>query len=305
MALLGLVLDSVQPDLLIEEQVAAEMGARLVRWDGADAQLADADFVVHVRTRVTADLIARLTKCRAIGRYGVGLDTVDTAAAAQRGIAVVRVPEYATLEVAEHALTLGLAVARGIGSMGTVHPRDAWNLLQASPRIGLEGPIGVLGFGNIGQQVSRLWSSLGFQVLVTCRDTAPISQHPEYERVELGQLLRRCELVTLHVALTAATEHMIGRDQLSLMTADAILVNTARGGLVDSTALLDALQGHQIRGAGLDVLETDGVDWWAKFAAGGLNVVLTPHIAWYSPRSIDRLRREVVQLTVRAATGPS
>jgi D-3-phosphoglycerate dehydrogenase len=298
--LTGLVLDSLQEDLDVEEEVARQLSARLERWDGTREALAHADFVLHVRTHIDSDLIGSLIRCRAIGRYGSGLDTVDMVAAGRRGIEVVGVPDYATQEVAQHALALGLAVARGAGLRNVISLSDGWDFLRAAPKIGLDGPIGIVGFGRIGQAVSRLWRVLGFEVLVASRRTEQIAQHG-YRQVALDRLYSDCELISLHCALVPETQHMIGRAELGLMRADGILVNTARGSLIDSAALADALKTRQIRGAGLDVFEDNVASGWHVFAGQGLNVVLTPHIAWYSPGSLARLKRDAVSRTIEAA----
>jgi len=177
---------------------------------------------------------------------------------------------------------------------------DRWDFLTAAPKIGLDGPIGIVGFGRIGQAASRLWRALGFELLVASRRTEQIAQHG-YRQVSLGRLFSDCELISLHCALVPETEHMIGRAELGVMRADGILVNTARGSLVDSAALAEALKVRRIRGAGLDVFEESVASGWNIFGGQGLNVVLTPHIAWYSPASLARLKRDAVVRTIEAA----
>lgn len=295
----GLVLDSLLPDLDVEREVAADFGADIGFWSGAEPELADADFVLHVRTRVDGTLMRKLTRCRAIGRYGTGLDSVDLEAADACGMAVVGVPDYATKEVAQHAVALALAVARGQGAYRAISPKESWARLPKPPALGLEGPVGIVGYGRIGQEAARLFRGLGVDVLVASRRQADIEEDGIAKPASLGQLLAETEVVSLHTALVPETRHMIGEAALRAMRPDAILVNTARGALVDSAALLAALRDERIRGAGLDVFEADGdIDWWSVFGSSGLNVVLTPHIAWYSSRSVGVLRREAVIRTI-------
>ncbi len=298
----GLVLDSLVPDIELEAEAAARLGAQLVRWDGTDEQLADAAFVLHVRTRVDEALLARLPRLRAIGRFGTGLDSVDLDAAARHGIPVIGVPDYCSREVAQHAVALALAVARGVASLGPLAPATAWDGLLRAPALGAEGPVGIVGFGAIGAAAAGMFAGLGFDVLVhTRRGDVDLAAHG-YEAATLDELLTRCEIVSLHSALDAGTRHMIGREQLALMGPAAILVNTSRAGLVDPAALVHALDEGRLRGAGLDAFEgEDGATLWELLGDRRLNVVTTPHIAWCSPRSLARLRTEAVTRTVEAA----
>ena len=300
----GLVLDSLQPDLDVERRVAAEHGARIERWDGNPKDLSTADLVLHVRTKVDRPLIDLMSACRAIGRFGTGLDTVDREAASERGIAVVRVPDYGTREVALHAVALTLSVARGIASLRETEPAAAWERLRTVPRIGLDGPIGVVGFGAIGQAATQMFKGLGLDVLVATGREDVDFERLQLVRESLDALLEKSEAVSLHTALADETKHLIGTEQIARMRRDAILVNTARAGLVDAAALIAALEEGQLRGVGLDAFEgEDGQALQAGLAGRELNVVTTPHIAWYSPASMERLRREAVARTIDAAKG--
>jgi D-3-phosphoglycerate dehydrogenase len=299
--LTGLVLDSVAADLEVEREEAERVGATVDWWAGDDASLASADFVLHVRRRVDAELIARLTSCRAIGRYGTGLDSVELDAARARGIPVVGISDYATDEVADHALALALAVARGVAlpwdGLG-----DVWRRLGDAPALGLMGPIGVVGGGAIGMAVADRFAALGHDVLVASRRPLAAGVAPAVRRASIDELLAAAEVVSLHVALTPETRGMIGPRELGLMRPDAILVNTARAGLVDGPALVEALRTGRLRGAGLDAFEgDDGAALWTALHGSELNVVLTPHIGWYSPASAWRLRTLAVRDTVAAA----
>lgn len=301
----GLILDSLLPEIDAEVGIALRHGAILSRWAGSDEDLADADFILHVRTVVDAGMISRLTRCAAIGRFGTGLDTVDVAAAAGRDITVVRVPDYATHEVAQHAVALALGVARGLGTFSRIHPRDAWSHLSSTPRLGIRGPVGIVGFGQIGRHVAALFQGLDLEVRVATRDRVALVGSGLLHQ-QLDQLVAECEVVSLHTALVPETRHLMSMERLRRMRSDAILVNTGRGPLVDSRALVEALTEGVIRGAGLDVYEADGdVDWWEVFRGLPVNVLLTPHIAWYSPDSLARLREEAVRRTVEAARRPA
>ncbi|MDP9225797.1 MAG: C-terminal binding protein [Actinomycetota bacterium] len=296
----GLILDSLVRDIDEELKAARVAGdCSLDRWSGSNDELANADFVLHVKTVIDAAMIDRLTRCRAIGRFGTGLDTVDAVAAAARGIVVVGVPDYATAEVAQHAVALALAVARGLGRLTTTHPKEAWSLLLGSA-VDLTGPVGIVGFGAIGRRAAELFAGLGFEVIVSTRQVDFVEK-AGLTACPIDELLERAQIVSLHTALVPETRKLINSERLRRMRPDAILVNTARGALVESMALIEALRHGRIFGAGLDVYEPGDVDWWELLRSSKLNVVLTPHVAWYAPSSIKRLRANAVNRTIDAA----
>ncbi|MCA9936102.1 MAG: hydroxyacid dehydrogenase [Ardenticatenaceae bacterium] len=279
-----------QPRILICDPIAAE-GVALLR------EFADVDIspnlsstellavigsyeamIVRSATRVSRAVIEQAQKLKVIGRAGSGLDTIDTAVAAARGIAVVNSPDANTLAVAEHTLALMLALARRL-------PRADWGLKAGKWEkkqfmgTGLAGKtLGLIGFGRIGRQVAVRARAFDMKILVNQRRFTPeLGLAEGVTAVDLLDLLPAADFVSLHLPFTPDTAGMIGAAQLALMKTSAYLINTARGGLIDEDALLSALDDGRIAGAALDVFASEpAID--SKLAQHE-RVIATPHIA--------------------------
>lgn len=226
----------------------------------------------------------------AIVRYGVGVDNIDTAAAEERGIAVGRVPDYCVNEVADHTIALFLAVERGLLELVRQTAEGGWDHTAVAPVRRLDTlTLGLLGFGRIARAVARRAGALGLTVFA--HDPALQGTLP------LDDVLRRADVLSVHVPLTDKTHHLVGARELELLPEGAIVLNTARGGLVDEDALAAALASGRLRGAGIDVLadEPPPADHPLRRAP---RVVLTPHAAWYSETAVLELRRKAVETAI-------
>jgi len=234
--------------------------------------------IVRSRTKVTSTLIERAERLKVIGRAGVGLDNIDVEAAEKRGIAVLNTPEAPADSTAELTIGLILALARGIPSAVDSMKKGKW-LKGRLKGWQLKGKtIGLIGLGNVGLRVARLAKAFGMKVLFTKR-TPPspdVLQELEAEFVSLEDLLRRSDIVSLHVPLTDETRGMVGTRELGLMKRGAILVNTSRGAIVDEEALLEALRSGRLGGAALDVYTVEPPRDMRLIQLS--NVVCTPHI---------------------------
>lgn len=305
---LVVVLDGGYGGTEIEESVLAPFGARVVErpCHGRAAEVrravAGADAVLVRESPVDAEAIAAMPGCRAIVRYGVGVDNIDREAATARRIFVANVPDYGVEEVSDHALALLLAVGRRIVRRDRAVRSGAWNIARGEPMYRLAGgTLGLVGYGRIGQAFHRKARALGFErtlIFDPFLESAP-------QGAELSDLPRLCaesDAISLHAPLTAKTRHLIGAVELALMKPTAILVNTSRGGLIDPAALHDALARNSIFGAGLDVFEEEPP---AKnnplFTLP--NVVVTDHTGWYSEESVRDLRRKASEEIARVFAG--
>lgn len=292
-----------------EKQEAARASVELeIRQDhGPEAVIAgarDADGICVQYASITAEVMDALPKLRAIGRYGVGVDSVDVDAATRRGIAVCNVPDYGTDGVSDHAIGLALAVARGIAALdrqvrsGRLDLNEIRPLYQTKDRV-----FGVIGLGRIGQAVARKAAGLGYQVIG--HDIVVPDGTREYGGVEvvpLAELLRRAQVISLHVPLTPQTHHLIGAAELAAMRPDAVLVNTARGAVIDTDALVAALRAGSLAGAGLDCHETEPLPADHPLTAFA-NVVLTPHFAWYTEEAYGELKRRTIANVIEVCCG--
>jgi phosphoglycerate dehydrogenase-like enzyme len=295
-----LVLDGLFDDLDVETAVAAARGWSVRRWDGAEPMLREAEVVVHVRTKVDRGLMDRMPACRVVGRFGTGLDTVDQAAAAERGIRVVGVRDYCIPELA--SLTLGLAFALdrqvdGVRS-GMLGADDSWQAVAS--RVSLLGrtTATVVGLGSVGTAVTRALLAIGFAVRVVTKHGGDAARAIGATSVGLSEGLAGAGFVLLHAALGAATERMIDGKALALMSPGTILVNTARIGLLDESAVAQSLKSGHLGGLGLDArLAADSP---LREFLDDPRMMITPHIGWYSARSARELRERTIGAAIDA-----
>jgi len=234
--------------------------------------------VVRSRTNVTKEILEPGKQLKLVGRAGVGFDNIDLDAAEKKGVKVFNTPEAPAEAVAELTMGLMLALARGIPSADRAMKEGKWSKKDL---IGweLNGKIlGTIGLGNVGERVAKLAKAFGMKILISKR-TPPspaLLRELEAEFVSLQELLKRSDIVTIHVPYTPQTHGMIGEKEFKLMKKGSYLVNTSRGAIVDEKALLEALQSQRLGGAALDVYEVEPPKNWMLMQLP--NVVCTPHI---------------------------
>lgn len=287
---LGPAAEVVAADARVEEEL-------LGRVEDADALL------MYHTIRISAGTIARLRNCRIIVRCGVGFDNVDGAAARARGIPVANVPDYGAEEVADSALGMALSLARGIHLLNSRlrAGHRPWSHLQAAPVRRLRGRVfGVVGLGRIGTAAALRAKAFGFDVwfhdphVPDGRDKALGVRRAE----TLEELLAAAHVVSLHCPLTPETLHLINARTLAVMREGAFLVNTSRGGVVDARAVVAALAGGRLAGAGLDVMEKEPPDesdpvlaaWRDPAHPAHDRLILNPHAAFYSEEGLMEMR---------------
>ncbi len=230
-------------------------------------------------------LMARLPALRVVGTATVGFDHIDLAAAERRGVAVVSVPDYCTEEVADHTLALLYALLRRVVALDRQVFAGGWDAKGMGPLRTLAGlRVGIVGLGRIGGAVATRLLALGAEVWA--HDVLPVAREG-VRLVELDELFGKCDAVTLHVPLTSETRGLVGRAEIASMSAGALLVNTARGAVVDVGAVLEALRRGHLGGAALDVLPQEP----PPVAPLAPNLIVTPHAAYYSEASEARAYR--------------
>jgi D-3-phosphoglycerate dehydrogenase len=295
-----LITDHTWPDVQVEAAILAAAGLEVVDAPSADeatlSELAiDAVAIMTCFAQVTPKVIESAAKLRVVARFGVGVDNIAVDSASKRAIPVTYVPDYCVAEVAEHALALLLAQARGVARYNASVKSRGWNLGVAAPLRRIEGQtLGLIGCGRIGGRLAA--KALGLGLRVVAYD--PVASAPRgVVSVSLDELLEQSDFVSLHVPLTPDTRHIVNESVLRRMKPTAFLINTARGGLVDTAALARGLREGWIAGAGLDVLPQEPVA--ADDPLLDLdNAVLTPHVAFYSEESLADLRRRTAQSVV-------
>jgi D-3-phosphoglycerate dehydrogenase len=303
-----LVTDHAWPDLDIERGIVEQAGFRLAAGPAAPASAAEiaqlvGEFqpasILTCWAQVDAQAISASAVLRHVGRIGVGLDNIDTAACAASGIVVTNVPDYCVEEVSDHAVGFALAWTRGLVAFDREVRTGLWDPSQARLRRLSALSVGIVGYGRIGAASARKFRAFGCTVrahtLVPPREPGPI------EFVSLDRLLELSDIVVLHVPLTPETFHLIDRKRLAKMRRGALLVNVSRGGLVDSASVVEALASGHLGGAALDVLESEP-QVPAEMRASP-NTLLTPHVAFSSDASLAELRRRAAEEAVRMLRG--
>jgi D-3-phosphoglycerate dehydrogenase len=299
------------PDVAQERRAVEASGGELVVGQTADEQelaelCKDADGVLTVRAAITRRVIAAMERCRIIVRYGIGVDTVDIPAATERGIMVANVPDYCVDEVSDHALALLLMLSRQMVPAISLAREERWSISKMPPLHRLRGQIcGLVGCGKIGSLLAGKVAQLGMRVLIhdpylsesRCRDMGA-------ELVSLDALLARSDFISLHAPLNDQTHHLFGDAAFAKMKSTASIINTARGGLIDETALLAALDSGKIFGAGLDVMESETA--FTPTGSALINhpkVIVTPHTAWLSDEARSTLQARAIEQVLACLKG--
>ncbi len=265
----------------------------------------DADvLIIWHNLAITAAGIGRLRRCRAIIRNGVGFDSVDIAAAAAQGIAVCNVPDYGTEEVADHAIALALALCRQLFPLDAEAKALGWNI-HVTPRLRRLRTLtfAIVGLGRIGTATALRAKALGFDVVFFDPHLPNgVEKAIGVRRVRtLPQLLRQADLLSLHCPLNAETRHLIAGRELALMKPTAFVVNTARGAVIQKTAILAALRKGMLAGAGLDVIEDEPLRTATEAATP--NLIATCHAAFCSVESKQEMRATSARIARAAALG--
>ena len=264
----------------------------------------DADGLLNQYAPMSRRVLSSLPKLKVLTRYGVGVDKVDILAATELGIAVCNVPDYGIEEVSDQAIALLMGLARGTHRLDRAVRAGVWDFARARPVYRMRGKVlGVIGYGRIGRATARKAAGLGLEVIAFDPRMGQPSFDAEGARpVSLESLLRESDYVSIHAPHTPETNHLIDADALSIMKPSAMLINTSRGGLVDTLALEKALRNGVIAGAGLDVLEVEPIS-----ANHGLlsleNCVITPHAAWYSEDAFVELKTKCAEETASVLRG--
>lgn len=297
--------DNPSGDFAVENSIlqAGGLSVRAPRenvWEEA----AIAEVVLVRAAPVGATELRRLKKCHTLIRYGIGTDKIDLSAASRLGIAVCNVPDFCTEEMASHTLALALTLARRIPESQQIAQLADWSLSGSHPiRALAEMRFVTIGFGRIARQVLSQARALKFQVAAA----DPFVDRDGFSRqsvlpLTLDEAFSTADILSLHCPLTQETDHLLNRARIAQMKPSAIVINTARGRLIDTDALTEALSANRLQGAGLDVTEPEPLS--SSHPLHGLpHVVITPHIAWYSEQAGQRLRTMVAREALRAIRG--
>jgi D-3-phosphoglycerate dehydrogenase len=275
-------LSRLDPEMRMSRSVAAQDILAVAR---------DADAILVTYAKLPGELLRQLQRCKVIGRFGLGVDNIDTKTAAELGIVVTYVPDYCMHEVSDHAMALLLALARKIPFSNKLVQAGRWEMPAVAPLRRLSGQVlGLVGFGNIPRALVPKAKAFGLTVIAyDPYAAADVFAACGVESVSFESLLARADAVSVHAPLTPATRGLIDAAAFARMKKGAVIVNTARGPLIDEPALLAALDSGHLGGAALDVVTAEPL---AKDSAliGRDNVILTPHTGFYSVEALEELQ---------------
>ena len=303
------VTDSVFPSLDPAKAALARLNpsyrmAKSVNADDVVAVAKDADAVLVTYAKLTREVLTQFTRCKAIGRFGLGVDNIDLVAAKEKGMAVNYVPDYCIREVSDHAMALLLGLIRKIPLSNKLVQSGRWEMPAVVPIRRIEGTVlGLVGFGHIPRLLAPKAQAFGIRVIACDPYAKPeVFKTAGVESVDFDTLLQSSDYVSVHAPLLAATRGMMNAAAFAKMKKGAYIVNTARGPLIDEPALVAALDSGQIGGAGLDVVTSEPL---AKDSPllGRDNVIISPHTAFYSIEALNELQTKCATDVARVLSG--
>ena len=303
------IVDYYYESIEIEQRECEKAGIELVSCHCKTEQEAiaaawDADAIIAQECEITANVIEHLQHCKGIVRYGIGVDNIDLEAAEKKGIWVANIPDYGIDEVSNQAVALLMNCIKKLDVVSASVKAGMWNYRVAIPLWRMAGhTLGIVGLGRIGSMLAKKMSSFDLRILVY----DPFISEEKAEQcgaqlVDFDTLVKESDYISLHCPLTSSTRGMFYREVFERMKRTAILVNTARGGVVNQKDLIWALQQGKIAQAGLDVVEHEPIEKDSPLLTMP-QVTLTPHVAWYSEEAIETLQYKAICEAIRMAQG--
>lgn len=300
-----LITDYVWPSLEIEKKLLNDHGIEIIDCNNLSreellSEVPDADAIIFCFKEIDSEILEVAKKCKVASRYGIGVDNIDIDKCTELGIVVTNIPDYCLEEVSDHAISMILSLNRRIVDHWSMVRKGGWNNLSLDiPVLRLsESTLGIVGFGRIGKTISKRIASLG----VRCIAYDPLLEEEDIvegvEIVSFEKLLELSDFITVHVPLTNSTHHLFSYKEFKKMKNTAILVNCARGGLIDEEAASNAISNGHLGGVGLDVIE-DMSDSPSSPLFNNHNVIITPHTAFFSKASSEELQRRTCEEVIR------
>jgi D-3-phosphoglycerate dehydrogenase / 2-oxoglutarate reductase len=303
------VTDSVFPSLDPAMAALARLDpqvriARSVAPEDILAVARDADAILVTYAKLPGELLRQLMRCKVIGRFGLGVDNIDVKTAGELGIVVTYVPDYCMQEVSDHAMALLLALARKVPLSNKLVQSGRWEMPAVVPLRRIAGQVlGLIGFGNIPRSLAPKARAFGFTIIAHDPYVTPeVFVAHGVEAASLEKLLARADFISVHAPLTPATRGLLNAAALAQMKPGAMLVNTARGPLIDEPALLAALDNGRLGGAALDVVTSEPLSKDSPLL-GRDNLILTPHTAFYSVEALEELQSKCASDVARVLSG--
>lgn len=306
---LVIVTDSPFPSLDPAKKALEDANAEVVQAPSSSEEdiikaAENADAILVTYAKLNENILRSLKNCKAIGRFGIGVDNIDLKVAGELGISVNYVPDYCLDEVSDQAMAMIISMARKIPQSNKLVQSGRWEMPAVVPMYRLRGKtVGLIGFGNIPRLMTPKAQAFGFNVIAS-DPYAPKELFEKYgvESVSMDELYERSDFISVHAPLLPETKGLVNKDAFKKMKDTAIIVNTARGPLINEKDLIEALDNNEIGGAGLDVVETEPLPENSPLI-GRDNVILAPHMAFYSVEALEELQTKAASDVARVLNG--
>ena len=306
---LVVVTDSPFPSLDPAKKALEEANAEVVQAPSSSEEdiikaAENADAILVTYAKLNENILRSLKNCKAIGRFGIGVDNIDLKVAGELGISVNYVPDYCLDEVSDQAMAMIISMARKIPQSNKLVQSGRWEMPAVVPMYRLRGKtVGLIGFGNIPRLMTPKAQAFGFNV-IAADPYAPKELFEKYgvENVSMDELYEKSDFISVHAPLLPETKGLVNKDAFKKMKDTAIIVNTARGPLINEKDLIEALDKNEIGGAGLDVVETEPLPENSPLI-GRDNVILAPHTAFYSVEALEELQTKAASDVARVLNG--
>jgi len=297
--------DTLSPDDLNISGLQNELpGIRLyssTRPEEISERIRDAEIVIVNKTQLSGEILAQASDLKLICLAATGTDNVDVVAAREYGIAVCNIRDYCTPSLVQHVFALILELTQRLTSWRGLIDRGAWPLSEQFCMLDFTGrelqgkTLGIVGTGTLGRAVANVAAAFGMKVVAAQLPHRSPSEEGFIRRLEWQEFLQTCDIISLHCPLTVSTKNLIDKEAIAQMRYDALLINTARGGLIDTQALIEALKAGELGGAGIDVLPQEPPPKDEPLLSKRLpNLIITPHIAWAAQESRQRALDQIV-----------
>lgn len=297
-----MITDYEYKSLKNEEEIFKDNGIEFIKAQGKTEEEvienapADVNGLLVQYAKIGEKVFKALPELKVVGRYGIGVDSVDLEAATKYGVSVVNVGDYCLDEVSDHAMALLLSLVRKISLLNNDVKNKNWDFKISKPIYRLKGKtIGLVGFGQIPRVLVKKAKAFGLKVVVADPFLdRKVAADYKVELLELTELLKKSDYISLHVPLNKNTKNLISQKEFKLMKENAFIINTSRGGVIDEKALIEALKNKEIAGAGLDVTNKEPIEKDNPLL-NMKNVIITPHVGWYSEESQEELQTKAAQ----------
>ena len=304
-----LITDYVWPNVDIERKIIEDYGHELIVAPNSETStlknlIKDVDAILFCFADINREILESAEKCKVACRYGIGLDNIDIKKATELGIIVTNIPDYCLDEVSDHVLAMLLNLNRSIMPHDKKVKEGLWHEVNKVERVRRlnKSILGIIGYGRIGKKVAKKANIFGIENIAF----DPLLKHDDEENsvksVSLDYLIKNSDFITLHIPLIEKTKHLISFDQVQIMKDNVIIINAARGGLIDDEALIKGLSTGKILGVGLDVME-DAQPKASNELFKFDNVIVTPHTAYFSQESNEELQERVVGEALKVLQG--